>query len=112
MKILAVTTMERSALKPPSQEDMARMGTYIEELRRKGTLISTGGASPNAIELTVTRKRDAYRITDGPFTEAKEVVGGFALLDVSGRDEAIEISRRFLEIVGDATCHLHEVTVA
>ncbi len=60
--------------------------------------------------MKIARKAGGYTITDGPFTEAKEVVGGFALLEVSGRDEAIALTRRFLDLVGDATCHLHEVT--
>jgi hypothetical protein len=78
-------------------------------MKRKGALIDTGGAMPGSLEMKVARKDGSYTITDGPFAEAKEVVGGFALFEVSGRDEVIAQKRQFLDLVGNATCHLHEV---
>jgi len=64
---------------------------------------------------TGTDRRTQERNVHGyrrPFAEAKEVVGGFALLEVSGRDEAIQITRRFVDhFDDDATCHLHEVNL-
>jgi len=89
---------------------MERMGTLIDEFRRKGALIDTGGAIPGSLEMKIARQGDTYSITDGPFVEAKEVVGGYALLEVSGRYEPIAFTRRFLDLVGNATCHLHEVS--
>jgi hypothetical protein len=66
---------------------------------------------PGSLEMKIARRGGTYTVTDGPFAEAKEVVGGFAPLEVSGRDEAIALTRRFLDLVGDATCQLHEVSV-
>jgi hypothetical protein len=109
MKILSIFTVDPASLKPPTPEDMERMGEFVEELKRKGALIDTGGALDGMLEVKVARAGKKDTITDGPFTEAKEVVGGFGLLEVSGRDEAIEITLRFLDLVGDATCYLHEV---
>jgi len=113
MRILSIFTFDPSTKSgPPSQEDMERMGELINEMRSNGVLIDTGGAMDGQLELIVSRKNGNTAVTDGPFTEAKEVVGGYALLEVKGRDDAIVWANRFLDLVGDATCHLHEVSVA
>ncbi|MGZ3509715.1 MAG: YciI family protein [Vulcanimicrobiaceae bacterium] len=113
MKILSIMTIDPSvASEPSSQEEMDRMGKLIAEMKSKGVLIDTGGRMPDMLELTVARKSGNTTITDGPFTEAKEVVGGFALLEVKDRDDAIAWTNRFLDLIGNATCHLHEVDFA
>ncbi len=62
------------------------------------------------IEFKVTRTNGRTAVTDGPFAEAKEVVGGYAVLEAKDRDHAIALTNRFLETLGlDATCYLHEV---
>jgi hypothetical protein len=110
VKILSVMTIAPSAASgPPTQEEMENMGALIAEMRGSGVLLDTGGRMPNMLELAVARKDGKTTITDGPFTEAKEIVGGYALLDVKDRDEAIALTTRFLDLVGNATCHLHEV---
>lgn len=86
------------------------MARLIAEMKSKGILIDTGGVMDNSLELRYTRKNGKDTVTDGPFTETKEVIGGFALMEVANRDEALEWTRRFLDLVGDATCELHEVT--
>ena len=110
MKILSIFTLDAATAKPPTPEQAATMGKFIEELRRKGALIDTGGVIDGSLEIKVERKRGKRTVTDGPFAEAKEMVGGYALFDVTGRDEAIEYTNQFLDIVGDATCVLHEVS--
>jgi hypothetical protein len=111
MKILIVTTASATASAPPTQQEMESMGSFIAELKSSGVLIETGGRTPNMLDLVVARKNGKTTITDGPFTEAKEVVGGFALLEVKDRDDAIAVTNRFLDLIGNATCHLHEVDV-
>ena len=110
MKVLSILTLHPASMREPSQEDMARMGAFIKEMKAKGVLIDTGGALPGSLEFRVARKNGADTITDGPFTESKEIVGGFALFEVSSRDEALAWTRRFLDLMGDATCELHEVS--
>ncbi len=110
MKILSITTWDAASMQQPSQEKIERMGRLIEEMRSKGALVDTGGAMPGSLELKIERKDGKYAVTDGPFTESKEIIGGYALLEVSGREEAIEWTRRFLDVAGDGTCHLHEVS--
>lgn len=110
MKFLSVMTIDPAAAgEPPSQEEIQRMGEFIAEMKSKGVLIDTGGRMPEMLELRVARKNGTTTITDGPFTEAKEVVGGFALFDAKDRDDAVAWTNRFLDLIGNATCHLHEV---
>lgn len=110
MKILSILTHDPSAMHPPSQEEIERVGSLIAEMRSRGVLIDTGGTMPNSFEMRVARKNGTDTVFDGPFTESKELVGGFALLEVANRDEALEWTRRFLDVIGDATCELHEVS--
>jgi hypothetical protein len=110
MKILSIMTVDAASIQPPGPHEIERMEAFMAELKGKGALIDTGGTMPGSLEMKIARKGSSYTITDGPFSEAKEVVGGYALLEVSGRDEAIAFTRQFLDLIGDATCHLHEVS--
>ncbi len=114
MKVVSIFTIDPATAKPPTPEMQQRMGELIGEMRAKGILIETGGRGPSSdmLELRVSRKSGSYDVTDGPFAEAKEVVGGFALMELRDRDDVIAWSKRFLDIVGDATCYLHEVEMA
>ncbi|HKU67738.1 MAG TPA: YciI family protein [Candidatus Baltobacteraceae bacterium] len=112
MRILSIMTHDPATMKQPTQDDFEKMSRLIDEWREKGYLVDTGGAMPGSLEIRVSRKNGKDTITDGPFAEAKEVVGGFALLEVSSKEEALELTRRFLDLIGDATCELHEVSSA
>lgn len=113
MKILSILLNDPSTISgPPSQEAMERMGQLIEEMKAKGVLIETGGRMPGSFEAVVTRKNGETTVTDGPFAESKEVVGGFGLLEVKDRDDAIAWTNRFLDLVGNGKCILHEVDFA
>jgi hypothetical protein len=114
MKVVSIFTIDPSTAAPPSPEMQQRMGELIAEMRSKGILIETGGRGPGSdmLELRVSRKNGSYAVTDGPFTEAKEIVGGFALMELQDREDAVAWSRRFLDLIGDGTCTLHEVEMA
>ncbi|HEV3088039.1 MAG TPA: YciI family protein [Candidatus Elarobacter sp.] len=109
MKILSVTAIDMASAVPPTQEQMQRMGVFMEECKSRGILLDTGGRYPQMQEFTVQRKDGTTTVTDGPFTESKEFVGGYALMEVKDRDEAIEITNRFLDLIGNATCRILEV---
>jgi len=95
---------------PPTEQEMATMGQYIEERARAGVLLSTEGCLPSRMGMRVRRSGDKVTVTDGPFTEAKEVVGGFAIFQVDTREEAIEEARRFLQVVGtDGECEIRQL---
>ena len=85
----------------PSEELMAEMGKLIEEMTKAGVLLDTGGLRP-VREATVLRQEGGRQtVVDGPFAEAKEVVGGYFLLQAKSMDEAVEWTSRFLAIHGD-----------
>src|SRR5262249_34940547 len=98
---------ERNA--PPSQEEMARMGKLVEEGFKAGWLLSTEGCLPSSLGARVRRSNANLTVTDGPFTEAKEVVGGFAILQAKSKQEAIELARTFLQVAGDGECELSQL---
>jgi len=108
MKFLSIyKTAERSV--PPSPEEMTRMGKLIEEGMKSGWLLGTEGCLPSALGARVRRSDGKLTVTDGPFTEAKEVVGGFALLQTNSKQDAIELTRQFLRVAGDGECELRQI---
>ncbi len=108
MRFLLYTTGDDpQTAKPPSPEVMTEMAKLIEDTTRAGVLLATGG-----LDTKTTRVRSSggkLTVTDGPFTETKELTGGFALVDVKSRDEAIEWAKRFRKIVGDGDSIVQEI---
>jgi hypothetical protein len=109
MRILAIFTRPPSAPRIPTAEEIERGGALIAALASEGALVDAGGTWPGLLEMQITRRAGEYSIVDGPFSEAKEIVGGYLLVDVPDRDAAIALTRRFLDGSGDGTCHLHEI---
>ena len=72
-----------------------------QELTRAGRLISTAGLRPTAEGVRVRQRGGKQSTTDGPFTETKEVIGGYAILEAASKQEAVELTRRFLKVHGD-----------
>jgi hypothetical protein len=91
----------------PDEQLYVEMGKFIEETTAAGILLATGGLEPGGTRMTSVG--DEITIVDGPFTEAKEAVGGFALVEVSSKEEALELARRFRKIVGDGTSVIQQV---
>jgi hypothetical protein len=111
MKFVSIWKPDRAVwTAEPNEEHMVAMGRLIEELMSAGVLLDTGGVSDGGTSLRVQRSDGTVTVTDGPFAEAKELVGGFAIFKVNSKDEAIVLTRRFLEIAGDGTSELHEVS--
>jgi hypothetical protein len=108
MRFLSIyKTVERNA--PPTPEEMAAMGKLIEEGMRSGWLLATEGCLPTALGARVRRSEGQVTVTDGPFTETKEVVGGFAILNANSKAEAIELVKGFLGHVGQGECELRQL---
>ena len=108
MKFLSIyKTKERNA--PPSQEEMNRMGKLVEDGFKSGKLLATEGCLPTALGARVRIDGGNVTVTDGPFSEAKEVVGGFAIISANSKAEAIEYVREFLSVVGEGECELRQV---
>lgn len=94
---------------PPTPEEMAKMGELIEEMSRDGTLISTEGCLPSALGARVRKAGKRVTVTDGPFTESKELIAGFALLEADSKEHAIELCKRFMEVAGEGECELRQI---
>lgn len=108
MKFLSIyKTAERTV--PPSQQEMVAMGKLIEEGMKAGWLVSTEGCLPTALGARVRRSGVKISVTDGPFTEAKEMVGGFAILKADSKEDAIELARKFLQVAGEGECELRQL---
>lgn len=78
----------------PDLKDCERMGKYNEQLAKAGVLLELDGVHPPSMGARVTFKGGKPKVTDGPFTESKEVVGGFWIIQVKSREEAIEWASR------------------
>lgn len=78
----------------PSAEDVAEMGRYNDELRKAGMLLSLDGLHPPAEGASVEFADGKATVTDGPFAEAKEVVGGYWLIQARSKEEAVEWASR------------------
>jgi hypothetical protein len=94
---------------PPSMDEMVAMGKLIDEMAAAGVLVTTEGCKPSAMGALARRVGGRTIVTDGPFSEAKEVIGGFAILECASKDEAIAWTRRFLEVAGDGTSEIREL---
>lgn len=99
--------MSKASDTAPDEKLFAEMGKFIEELTAAGVLLATGGLEAGGVR--VTSHGDEITVIDGPFTEAKEAVAGFALVEVRSKEEAIELARRFRKIVGDGESVLQQV---
>jgi len=82
----------------PSEKMLADMGKYNDELMKAGVLLAGEGLHPSSKGARVKFSGGKQTVTDGPFSEAKEVVGGYAVLEVNSRDEALEAAQSFMRL--------------
>jgi len=109
MRFISIFTHEPTNA-PPTEAEMAAMGKLIEDGMKKGWLIATEGVSFGATGLRVHKPASGeFRVTDGPFAEAKEVIGGYALLKAESKAEGLALTKRFLEHVGQGTCEIYQL---
>ena len=82
----------------PPPEMMEAMGGFIEASLKSGSLIQTGGLAPGSAAVHIRQSSGRLSMTDGPFVETKEVVGGYAILEAPSREAAVEMMRKFMEL--------------
>jgi hypothetical protein len=110
MKFLGYTLGDPATPMPEmAPEDYQKMGAFIEEATKAGVLLATGGLSDPSEGIKVTYHNGEYTVLDGPFTEAKELIGGWALLECRDKDEAVEWTKRFLAVVGEGESTIRQV---
>jgi hypothetical protein len=108
MRFLSIYTHDYNPA-GPSPELIAKMGALIEEGMKSGWLIATEGVKSGREGFVVRSTRGDVNVVDGPFAEAKEVIGGYAILEAPSRDAVIELTRRFLAVAGDGVCQVYEM---
>jgi len=102
MRFLSMIRIDETRGQAPSEQLMHDMGTLIDQMTREGSLIRTAGLRPTKEGVRVRLRKGKLSTVDGPFTETKEVIGGYAVLEADSMQAAIDLTNRFLEIHGDA----------
>ena len=96
MMFIKHTEDYRNAKVPASLYE--EMGKFIEETTKSGNFVTGAGLQPSSTGTRVRLASGKITVMDGPFTESKEIVGGYAIMDAKSRDEALGLARRFMEI--------------
>ena len=109
MRFISIFTHEPTN-RPPTEAEMATMGNLIQEGMKAGWLIATEGVHFGATGVRVHKSAGGtVSVTDGPFAETKEVIGGYALLKAANKAEVVELTRRFLSVAGQGTCEIYQL---
>ena len=112
MRFLSIIRVNESLGVVPDEELMAEMGKLMQEMTRAGILLDTAGLRPTSEGARIRLRGGKLTVTDGPFTESKEVIAGYCLFQVKTREEAVEWGKRFLKIHGDGwdiECEVRQV---
>jgi hypothetical protein len=108
MRYLCVYKSDREEV-PPTENEIAKMGQLISEMMQKGVLLTTEGCKSSKHGARLTIDNGKITVKDGPFTEAKEFIGGLAMIKVNSKTEAIEWTKRFLSVVGSGVSEILEI---
>lgn len=101
MRFLSLIRVTENTGQKPSEKLMTDMGQLITEMTADGTLLETAGLRPTAEGKRVRLSHGKQTVSDGPFTESKEVIGGYAMLKADSMERALELTKRFLDVHGD-----------
>jgi hypothetical protein len=102
-------TYEQATQAPPTPEKMAAIGAFGQEMSKAGVLIMTGGLQRATKGTRVKLTGSDFSVTDGPFAETKELIDGFALIEVKSKEEAIDVAKRFMSVAGDGQSEILQV---
>jgi hypothetical protein len=109
-KFLCLSTDDPEKLRiPPTQQQMAAIGEFMVEASQSGHIFLTGGVRPREAATRITYDGGKPTVTDGPYAEAKELVAGFAIIDVDSKEDAIYWVERFAEVAGVASMEIREL---
>jgi hypothetical protein len=109
MRFISIYT-HKSRNRPPTEAEIATMTKLVEEGMKAGWLIATEGVSFGEAGVRLHKEAGSdVVVTDGPFAEAKEVIGGYALLKAASKAEVVELTRRFLNVTGEGSCEVHQL---
>jgi hypothetical protein len=106
MRFMMLYKPGRESDAPPTQQELEEMGQFIGEMAREGVLLATDGLQPSSKGARVRIADGKFTVTEGPFTETKELVAGFAIVQAKSKQHAIELAKRFLEVVGEGVSEI------
>jgi hypothetical protein len=109
MRFLCIYKPSKQEGAPPSEQEIVVMGKLIEEGMKSGKLLATEGCMPSALGARVRLAGDKFTVTDGPFTESKELIAGFALIQAGSKEEAVEYTKEFLKVAGDGETEIRQI---
>jgi hypothetical protein len=109
MRFMMLYKPGRESDAPPTQQEIAAMGQLIDEMAREGVLIATDGLQPSSKGSRVRISGEKFTVTDGPFTETKELIAGYAIVEAKSKQEAIELAKRFLKVVGEGESEIRQM---
>jgi hypothetical protein len=112
MRFLSVVRINENNGLRPSEKLMSDMGKLLEEVTRAGVMLDTAGLKPTSEGVRVRLSHGEISVVDGPFTETKEVIGGYAVMETESMEEAIHWTTRFLKVHGDEwdiTCEVRQL---
>lgn len=95
---------------PPTPEKMGELQKFGEDAAASGILVATGGMFPSSMGARVRLSQGEFTVTDGPFPEAKEVMGGWVIVNVASKEDAIEVARQFMSVAGDGDGEIRQLT--
>ena len=98
--VMHYQTQEMEDGAKPSPEVQAAVGEYMQEVAASGVLLAGEGVASSREGARLEIQDGQVRVIDGPFAEARELIGGFAILEVSSKEEAIEHARKFAQVIG------------
>jgi hypothetical protein len=94
---------------PPTEKEIAEMGKFIEKMAKAGVLIATDGLQPSSLGARVRISGGKFAVTDGPFSEAKELIAGYAIVQVASKAQAIDLAQQFLAVVGEGESEVRQM---
>ena len=109
MRFLCIYTPAAAEGAPPTPQEMAKMGAFMEKSIKAGVLLSAEGCMPSAMGARIRLTEGSFAVSDGPFTEAKELVGGMAIINATSKEEAIEYTKEFLNVAGDGVTEIRQL---
>ena len=114
MRFLSLIRINENNGLQPSEQLMSDMGKLMEEVTRAGVMLDTAGLRPTSEGTRVRLSHGKISMVDGPFTETKEVIGGYAMMETKSMEEAIYWATRFLKVHGDEwdiTCEVQQLVM-
>ena len=109
MKFLAIYTPAPGARAQQGPEHYAKMSAYVERSLENGTVIATGGVGDNPAHAKLRARHGTIENIDGPYSESKEMIGGFAILEARDLAHCKELVREFLTFAGDGESEIFEL---